>query len=147
MTDVLTKKQRSYNMSRIKGKDTKVELELRRRLRMSGIKGYRLHPKSIFGRPDLIFISKRLAVFVDGCEWHKCRIHFVEPKSNSGFWREKIEGNIKRDKIVNKRLKALDWLVIRIWEHDLKKEKINKAISALLGKLKKREISGTHKNS
>jgi DNA mismatch endonuclease (patch repair protein) len=120
MADVLTKKQRSYNMACIKSKNTGPELVLRKLLSQSKVSDYKLHYK-IFGRPDLAFPKKRLAVFIDGCFWHKCPLCFVKPTSRIEFWKEKIRNNIKRDKQVNKFLKKNDWKFLRIWEHELKK--------------------------
>lgn len=120
MTDVLTKKQRSYNMAQIKSKNTGPELILRKLLSKNKVRGYRLHSK-IFGKPDLVFTKIRLAVFIDGCFWHKCQDCFVKPTSRTKFWKEKIRNNIKRDKEVNKFLEKNNWKFLRIWEHELKK--------------------------
>jgi DNA mismatch endonuclease (patch repair protein) len=120
MADVLTKKQRSYNMAQIKSKNTGPELALRKLLSENKVRGYRLHSK-IFGKPDLVFTKKRLAVFIDGCFWHKCPGCFVKPTSRTKFWKEKIRNNIKRDKEVNKFLEKNNWKFLRIWEHELKK--------------------------
>lgn len=120
MADVLTKKQRSYNMARIKSKNTEPELVLRKILSKNKVRGYRLQYK-ILGRPDLAFPKKRLAVFIDGCFWHKCPLCFVKPTSRIEFWKEKIRNNIRRDKKVNKSLAKNNWKVLRIWEHELKK--------------------------
>ncbi len=136
MTDVLTKEQRSYNMSQIKGKNTKIELILRKHFRAHSMNGYRIHSKKIFGKPDIIFSKRKIAIFIDGCQWHKCRVHYIQPKTRVDFWIDKIEGNVKRDKIVNTSLKASGWHVIRLWEHDLKKKTINKALDRLIMKMK-----------
>ena len=121
MADVLTVKQRSYNMSQIKSRDTKPELTLRKLLYSGGLRNYRLHSKKIIGKPDIVFPKLKIIIFIDGCQWHKCKKHYVPPKTNVTFWSKKINQNIKRDIIVNKHLKKLGWKVIRIWEHDLKK--------------------------
>lgn len=120
MADVLTKKQRSYNMTRIKSKNTGPELVLRKLLSQNKVRGFRLQYK-IFGRPDLAFPKNKLAVFIDGCFWHKCPICFVKPTSHIEFWNKKIRNNLKRDKEVNKLLTKNGWKVLRIWEHELKK--------------------------
>lgn len=120
MTDILTKKQRSYNMTRIKSKNTGPELALRKMLSQNKISGYRLHYK-IFGKPDLVFPRKKLAVFIDGCFWHKCPFCFVKPASRLKFWEKKIKNNVERDKQVNKSLKKNGWKILRIWEHELRK--------------------------
>lgn len=125
MADVLTKKQRSYCMSQIKGKDTQPEIILRKALSSAGLKGYRLHYKLI-GKPDIVFPKKKIAIFIDGCFWHKCPKCFISPETNKSFWRKKIDSNVRRDGIVNSELKSKGWKVIRIWEHELRKEKIIK---------------------
>jgi DNA mismatch endonuclease (patch repair protein) len=118
MPDVLTKEQRSYNMSRIRSKNTKSEIKLRRLLRQKGIFSYRLHFE-VNGKPDIVFPKKKIAVFVDGCFWHKCPIHFVEPHTRKDFWTKKIEANVLRDKKVNEQLKEEGWTVLRFWEHEV----------------------------
>ena len=120
MPDVLTPEQRKFNMSQIRGANTKPELILRKALWGKGIR-YRIKNR-LPGRPDIVFPRHRLAVFVDGCFWHKCPKHFVEPDTNRKFWREKISGNVKRDKINTKKIKLMKWKVIRIWEHEIKKD-------------------------
>lgn len=121
MADVHTKDRRSYNMSMIKGKDTKPEVKLRKYLFSKGLRGYRLHYRSI-GRPDIVFTRRKVAVFIDGCFWHKCPECFKGPKTNKKFWSEKINSNIKRDKKVTRELKSQGWRVLRIWEHELKRD-------------------------
>jgi len=135
MTDVHTKKQRSYNMSMIKGKNTEPELILRKLLSSNGIKGYRLNYR-LTGKPDIVFSKYRLAIFIDGCFWHKCPKCFIQPENNKEFWKKKIKGNVKRDKTVNKLLKQEGWKVIRIWEHLLKKSpnQVYSRILRILGK-------------
>jgi len=125
MTDVLTRKQRSYNMSMIKGRNTQPEIRLRKMLYANALRGYRLRYRLI-GKPDIVFPKKKLAVFIDGCFWHKCPKCFIKPASNRKFWNRKIESNIKRDKVVNVELRKKGWKVLRIWEHELKNEKIIK---------------------
>jgi len=107
-------------MSRIKGKDTKPETTLRKALWRKGLR-YRLHYK-IPGRPDLVFVGARIAVFVDGCFWHGCPDHSVQPKSNADFWKKKLATNMERDKQINAKLSGLGWKVIRIWEHEVSSE-------------------------
>lgn len=118
MADVLTKLQRSYNMSRIRGKHTKPELIIRKALSLAGLRGYRLHYKLI-GRPDIVFSKYKTAIFIDGCFWHKCPKCFIGPKSNKKFWNNKIKQNTKRDQLVNKQLRLQKWNIIRVWEHEL----------------------------
>ncbi len=118
MTDVFTKKKRSEIMSLIRGKNTTPELMIRKALRRAG-HVYRLQ----YGRHkiDVAFPTEHVAVFVDGCFWHKCPKHFRMPKSNVAFWKKKINGNAKRDVKKTSALKKEGWKVVRIWEHDLKK--------------------------
>ena len=105
-------------MSRNRGTDTKPEILLRRELWKRGLR-YRLAVKLI-GKPDIVFKSARIAVFVDGCFWHGCPEHSVQPKTNSEFWRNKIERNRARDYKVTEALKNEGWHVLRIWEHEIK---------------------------
>jgi len=118
--DVHSQKQRSYNMSRIRGKNTKPELLLRKGLWQSGLR-YRIHVK-LPGKPDIVFTRQRLVIFVDGCFWHGCPEHSVKPRTNSEFWNTKLSGNIERDKANDKKLTDLGWTVMRFWEHDVKKD-------------------------
>lgn len=147
MVDVHTKRQRSYNMSKIKGKDTKTEIKLREALWSKGIRDYRTHPRKIFGKPDIIFRKYKIVLFVDGCQWHKCSKHYVEPKTNKSFWINKINRNVERDKKVNKLLRQEGWYVIRVWEHDLKKKNINRITNRILNIMKKRADYGKIKDS
>lgn len=116
--DVLSSSQRSYCMSRIRGKDTKPEVLLRKAL---WAMGYRYHLKNkLVGKPDVVFRSFRTVVFVDGCFWHKCPEHFVQPKTRMKFWMNKIDGNVVRDQRNNEELRSQGWQVVRIWEHEIK---------------------------
>jgi len=117
MADVHTRSQRSYNMSRIRGKDTKPELMLRKSLWAEGIR-YRLKSK-LPGRPDIVFPGQKVAVFLDGCFWHRCPEHFQKPKTRTDFWMKKISRNVNRDLEVNQELANVEWLVLRIWEHEI----------------------------
>jgi len=137
MTDVLTEKQRSYCMSRICGKNTKPEILLRKVLYKSGARGYRLHCK-LPGKPDIVFTKRKIAVFIDGCFWHKCPKCFTNPKTNRVFWKKKTDSNVKRDKSVNQELKKNGWKVVRVWEHSLEKD-INKCCTRILSAFSKTE--------
>jgi DNA mismatch endonuclease (patch repair protein) len=125
---------RSEVMSRIRGKgNEKTEVRLARLLRKAGIRGWRRH-LPIPGRPDFSFRKKKVAVFVDGCFWHGCPKCFRLPKQNREFWRAKIEGNRRRDRSVNGRLRRLGWKVIRIRECQLKhSDRIVAKIRQLVG--------------
>ena len=121
MVDVHTKEQRTYNMSRIRGKNTGPELKLRKLLFANGIRGYRIH-YNLPGKPDIVFLKRKITIFIDGCFWHKCPVDFQEPETQKEYWMKKIQSNINRDKKVNKQLKCEGWTVIRIWEHEIKNE-------------------------
>lgn len=134
MTDVLTPEQRSYCMSQIKGKSTKPEMELRKALWRLGYR-YRVRNR-LPGKPDLVFSSMKTVVFVDGCFWHKCPVHFVQPKTRAQFWLDKINGNVARDYRNNESLRSEGWQVIRIWEHEVK-ESLEDAVARVVEALKK----------
>ena len=120
MTDVLTREQRANNMSKIRGKNTGPEVKLRKLLWSAGIRGYRIH-YSLPGKPDIVFTKTKVAIFIDGCFWHKCPICFQEPETRKEFWMKKIQSNIDRDQKVNTQLKDMGWTVLRFWEHEIKK--------------------------
>ena len=124
MADVLTKEQRTYNMSRIQGKNTGPEVKLRKLLYARGIRGYRIHYQ-LPGKPDIVFVKKKIAVFIDGCFWHKCPVDFHVPETRREFWMRKINSNVDRDKKINQDLAKDGWTVIRIWEHEIRKEPEN----------------------
>ncbi|WAF91663.1 very short patch repair endonuclease [Aeromonas hydrophila] len=117
MTDVLNEEQRKYCMSQIRGGNTTPEVLLRKALWRKGLR-YRLR-SSLPGRPDITFPKEKIAIFVDGCFWHKCPEHFQMPKTRTYFWAQKIEKNIKRDMAVNEELENMGWTVIRFWEHEI----------------------------
>ncbi|HOS83109.1 MAG TPA: very short patch repair endonuclease [Methanolinea sp.] len=133
MPDVLTPEQRKLNMSRIRARDTTPEKKLRRMLWQNGIRGYRIH-YDLIGKPDIVFVKKKIAVFIDGCYWHKCPVCFREPDTRKEFWMKKIESNVRRDEKVNEELKKEGWTVIRIWEHEIRKEP-EKVIAGILSLL------------
>lgn len=120
ITDLFSKKTRSKIMSKIKSKDTSPEKKLRKALWEKGYR-YRIHYK-LPGKPDIVFVSKKTAIFVDGCFWHKCPKCYIPPKSNKKYWLPKIEKNVERDKENTKRLQKEGWKVIRIWEHEINKQ-------------------------
>jgi DNA mismatch endonuclease (patch repair protein) len=134
MADVLTREQRSYNMSQIRGRDTKPEMLLRKALWNMGFR-YRVHYK-LPGRPDIVFVSKRVVIFIDGCFWHGCPEHMVRPKTNSKFWNTKIQGNIDRDERTSIVLRSEGWTVLRFWEHEVEEElfRVVKKVKHILSK-------------
>ncbi len=106
-------------MSRIRKRDTKPELLLRRALFALGVRGWRLRAK-LPGTPDLVFARVHLAVFVDGCFWHGCpRCAIPRPKSHKRYWGPKLARNMARDVRVKWELRALGWRTLRIWEHEV----------------------------
>ena len=128
--DNLTKKQRRKNMQNIRSADTKSELLVTRELRKRKIYFAR-NVKSIFGKPDIVFRRKKTVVFIDSDFWHVHPTRFIMPKSNKGYWKEKILRNKERDKDVNRKLKDAGWKVIRIWEYDIKRD-TDKCIKKIL---------------
>jgi DNA mismatch endonuclease (patch repair protein) len=104
------------NMSRMPTKDSVPEVELRSRLHRRGLR-FRLHQANLPGRPDIVFASSRVAVFVDGCFWHWCPKHCVIPKHNREWWLRKFEGTRRRDRQKDKALAEMGWLAIHVWEH------------------------------
>lgn len=132
MADFLTPLQRSKVMARVTAfGNCSTELVMRRLFRLNAVSGWRRHWKVTLGahakrigtaavRPDFVFRRKRLAVFIDGCFWHRCPKHCSAPVQNSKFWRHKFERNVRRDRKVSRLLRRNGWSVVRIWEHDLR---------------------------
>jgi len=118
--DVHSPHQRSYNMSCISSRNTKPELLIRRYLWKQGYR-YRLNYKKLPGKPDIVFVSRKKAIFINGCFWHrhKCR-YFKWPKTNPQFWKDKINQNVKRDTANYKKIFNEGWQFIVIWECDIK---------------------------
>lgn len=111
----------SKSMKGNTAKDTKPEILLRKMLYSSGIRGYRLNWKKAPGRPDICFASKKIAIFVNGCFWHRCpRCDLPIPKTNRDFWKRKFSRNIERDRLKKKRLEESGWKVITVWECEIK---------------------------
>lgn len=118
--DSLTTLQRSWVMSRIKQRDTRLERAFRARLWREGVR-YRKNVR-IYGTPDLVISKARLLVFLDSCFWHGCRFHCRRPKSNIAFWTEKIQRNRERDRAVTRYYRRRGWKVLRFWEHQLESQ-------------------------
>ena len=138
MADVLTPKQRSYNMSQIHGKDTKPEELVRKFLFSQGFR-YRKNDARLPGKPDIVLPKYKTVIFVNGCFWHKhegCK-YFVWPKNNAEFWKEKITGNAIRDQENYKRLCALGWRIITIWECELRPHNRASTLNRVLSELRK----------
>lgn len=111
----------SRAMSANRGKNTGPEIALRKALWEQGVRGYRVHFKGLPGRPDLVFIKRRLAIMVNGCFWHRCpHCRPSVPKTNVEFWENKFGRNVERDARVIEELKALGWGSMVIWECEIK---------------------------
>jgi DNA mismatch endonuclease, patch repair protein len=137
MADVHSKKIRSYNMSRIRSKDTKPEILVRKFLHSKGFR-FRLHAKNLPGKPDIVLPKYKTVIFVHGCFWHGhkgCK-YFVIPKTRTEWWLNKINTNIANDKKKERTLKLLGWRVIHVWECELKNDKKDKMLDSLISKLR-----------
>lgn len=128
MADTVSKEKRSQIMSKVKSKNTELEISFRKKL-WDKKHRYKLHYK-VAGKPDFVFVSKRIAVFIDSCFWHKCPLHHRQPHSNKEYWIPKLKRNEERAKEVNKDLIKEGWKVIRIWEHEIKDNQ-NKCIKKI----------------
>lgn len=132
MADVHTPEQRSYNMSRIRNKNTKPEELVRKYLFSQGFR-YRKNDSKLPGKPDVVLPKYKTVIFVNGCFWHghdSCR-YFVWPKNNAEFWIEKITGNIQRDARNHQMLNEYGWKVIDVWECELKPNVIQNTLTHL----------------
>ncbi len=125
MVDVLTKKQRSFNMSQIRNKDTRPEILVRSIVHRLGYR-YALHRKDLPGKPDMVLTRHCKIIFIHGCFWHmhRCRYGRVVPKTNKKFWKLKREGNVDRDKRNLRKLRREGWKVLVIWECQIRNSKI-----------------------
>jgi DNA mismatch endonuclease (patch repair protein) len=130
MTDIFSKEARSRIMRGAKSKNTKPELKVRKALWGRGLR-YRIHYR-LPGSPDIVFPSKKLAIFVNGCFWHGCRYHGRIPSTNTSFWKSKIARNMQRDKENTKKLRNAGWKVFTFWEHQLTG---NKDIQEVIAKI------------
>ena len=120
MPDKFDKKTRSRIMSRIRSKNTSLEVEFRKLLWKNGLGHYRIHYK-LSGKPDVVYVSKKIVIFIDGDFWHGYnwkKLGKIPPKK---YWQEKIQKNIDRAKKYNRQLRKEGWTVFRFWEHDIKK--------------------------
>ncbi|MFD5641704.1 very short patch repair endonuclease [Streptomyces anulatus] len=110
---------RRRNMQAIRSRDTKPERLIRRLVHANGLR-YRVAARplpDLRRTADMVFRPAKVAVFIDGCYWHGCPEHYVSPKTNPGYWSEKVARNVARDRDTDERLSAADWLVLRFWEH------------------------------
>ena len=125
MADRISKERRSWNMSRIRGKDTKPEIVLRSLMHRAGFR-YRLHDKSLPGKPDIVLPKHKTAIFVNGCYWHRHKDcpKATTPKTNTAFWGKKFKDTIARDARKRSELVENDWRVITIWECELETDAV-----------------------
>lgn len=110
----------SARMSRQRRRDTAPEVALRRELHRRGLRFYvdRAPLPGVRRRADLVFPRRRVAVYVDGCFWHRCPLHATDPKNNARWWADKLARNVERDRDTDSRLAAAGWTVVRVWEHE-----------------------------
>uniref|UniRef100_Q07LJ7 Very short patch repair endonuclease n=1 Tax=Rhodopseudomonas palustris (strain BisA53) TaxID=316055 RepID=Q07LJ7_RHOP5 len=123
MADTISTTHRSWNMSRIRGRDTEPEVKLRSLLHRAGYR-FRLHDRNLPGRPDIVLPRYRATIFVHGCFWHRhegCG-NATTPSTRPEFWKAKFDGNVVRDRVNAERLADHGWRVIVVWECDLKKD-------------------------
>ena len=123
--DIISKKKRSWNMSRIRGKNTKPELYVRSLLHRLGYR-FRIHSQTLPGRPDVVLTKYGTVIFVHGCFWHRhrnCKYAYT-PKSRAAFWQKKFNENVERDTKARRALMKLGWNVITIWECEVPNSKI-----------------------
>jgi DNA mismatch endonuclease (patch repair protein) len=115
VADRISRQKRSWNMSRIRGRNTKPELIVRSLLHRMGFR-YRLHVRTLPGCPDIVLPKYKVILLVHGCFWHRhgCK-STATPKSNTLFWKTKFDGNVARDAVVVKQLRACGWRVLTIW--------------------------------
>jgi DNA mismatch endonuclease (patch repair protein) len=138
MADVHSKAVRSYNMSRIKGKDTKPEMLVRKFLFANGFR-YHLHVKTLPGKPDIVLPKYKTVIFIHGCFWHGhdgCK-YFVVPKTRTEWWLNKIIGNISSDSRNIESLRLYGWNIIVLWECELRKINRENTLIKLLEDLKR----------
>jgi DNA mismatch endonuclease (patch repair protein) len=131
--DILTREQRSSVMSRIRGKDTRPEMLVRRTAHALGLR-FRLHSAKLPGRPDLVFASRKIALFVHGCFWHRhegCRLAYA-PKSNGEFWAKKFSRNVERDREVTDALHGAGWKTAVIWECETRRADLPVRVGGLI---------------
>lgn len=137
MTDRITPEKRSWNMSRIKGKDTKIEVEVRSWLFSRGFR-FRKNDKRYPGKPDIVLPKYKTVIFINGCFWHRhagCK-YATTPKTRTEFWLEKFERNIRNDEIHRQQLEDMGWKVITIWECQLKKTEFGETMDAIESMIK-----------
>jgi len=136
MADIFSKKKRSEIMSRVRAKETGIEIRFQKALWSAGFR-YRKNVRKYFGTPDVVLRKYKTVILIDSCFWHGCKKHGTMPKTRKAFWKKKIERNMERDSEVTKHYRKEKWQVIRIWEHEIKKN-FDKAFERTIKKLRKR---------
>lgn len=138
MADTFSKAERSKIMAKVHSTGNRsTEAQVEAALREAGIVGWEKHP-AIPGKPDFYFPDLRLMIFVDGCYWHSCPLHLRLPQSQAQYWRDKIDGNRRRDNRVRRQLRQQGYHVMRIWEHDLKQTTWLKRLRVMINRLQRR---------
>lgn len=136
MADVFNKEKRSHIMRQIKSRNNKsTELKLIKWFKANGIKGWR-RGYPVKGKPDFVFPKLRIAVFADGCFWHGHDCRNTRPAQNKDYWTAKRERNIKRDTAVSEYLSNRGWVVVRVWECEIKKQTFGEKLQPLIAKSK-----------
>ncbi|MGG0747261.1 very short patch repair endonuclease [Priestia megaterium] len=120
MADTMSKEQRKKNMQAIRSQ-SKLENRVSRELWKRGIR-FRKNDKSLFGKPDISIKKYKVAIFIDSCFWHACRLHGNKPKSNQEYWDKKLSRNKERDGIVTNYYTQNGWYFKRVWEHEIKED-------------------------
>ena len=135
MADCFTVEKRSAVMSAVRHENTAAEIKLCKTLWRLGLR-YRKHLRVRGVRPDIVFTRCQVAVFVDGCFWHGCPVHYVSPESNKDFWRAKLEKNVARDSHARQLLEEAGWRVLRFWECEVNREldRVANAVSEIVRK-------------
>lgn len=143
MTDNLSKEKRSRVMGSIRAR-SKLENRVSRALWHKGLR-FRKNDRSLYGTPDISIKKYKLVIFIDSCFWHMCPVHGKFPKSNEKFWEKKLLRNIEHDREVTTHYLELGWNIIRIWEHDLKKD-FDLTIEKIYSFVKTEQVNEKHKS-
>jgi DNA mismatch endonuclease, patch repair protein len=119
--DMFTKEQRSNNMRAIRSTGSSLESKVTKELWSKGFR-FRKNVRKLMGNPDIALQKYKLVIFIDSCFWHSCPIHGKKPGSNEEYWVKKLQRNVNRDNEVNQYYSKLGWMVLRVWEHELKND-------------------------
>ena len=129
MPDKFSKETRSKIMKSIKS-ESKLENKVSKALWNTGLR-FRKNDKTLFGKPDISIKKYKIVIFIDSCFWHSCEVHGHIPQSNQEYWIKKLQRNIERDKKVTQHYIERNWNIVRVWEHQLKKENFEATINEL----------------